>query len=72
MEGVAVLLLSVEAGNALLWVRRQVLDGNGRVIELIEALYRPEMYEYQISLVREGQLWDVTVETMNADFGSAL
>jgi GntR family transcriptional regulator len=51
-------LLRVEAGSALLWVRRQVRDTSGRVIEAIEALYRPEMYEYQIDMVRERGMWE--------------
>lgn len=52
-------LMGVEPGSALLWVRRIVRDAGGRVIELIEALYRPEMYEYEIGMVREGTLWEV-------------
>ena len=47
-------------------------DDSGQVIEAIEALYRPEMYEYQIGLVREGGLWDVTLEPKNGDLGVAL
>ncbi len=50
-------LLTVEPGSPLLWTRRQVRDTAGQVIEWIEALYRPEMYEYQISMVRRGVLW---------------
>jgi GntR family transcriptional regulator len=64
-------LLGIEAGNAMLWVRRQVFDETGRVIEVIEALYRPEMYEYQIGLVREGRQWDVSLEAMNTDISAA-
>ncbi len=48
----------MEPGAALLWVRRQVFDGTGRVIEALEALYRPDLYAYQIGLVREGGLWN--------------
>lgn len=51
--------LHVEMGTALLWVRRQVRDESGRVIEAIEAQYRPDMYEYQIAMVREDGLWGV-------------
>ncbi|MBN8892302.1 MAG: hypothetical protein BGP12_04860 [Rhodospirillales bacterium 70-18] len=51
-------LLGVEVGAALLWVRRQVFDPSGRVIEALEALYRPEMYAYQIGLVRDGAMWN--------------
>jgi GntR family transcriptional regulator len=50
-------LLGVEQGSALLWVRRQVRDAEGRVIEAIEALYRPELYEYALGMVREDGLW---------------
>ncbi len=50
-------LLGVEPGSALLWVRRQVRDAEGRVIEAIEALYRPEMYEYSIAMVRDADRW---------------
>ena len=52
-------LLHVAPGSALLWVRRQVRDPAGRVIEAIEALYRPEMYEYQIEMVRGAGVWDM-------------
>ena len=50
-------LLGVEQGSALLWVRRRVRDEAGRVIEAIEALYRPEMYEYELTMVRADGLW---------------
>ncbi len=50
-------LLGVELGSPLLWVRRQVRDADGRAVEYIEALYRPEAYEYQIALVRQGTMW---------------
>lgn len=49
--------LGVDAGSAVLWVRRQVRDSAGRVIEAIEAQYRPDMYEYQIAMVREAGMW---------------
>lgn len=50
-------LLGIEPGSPLLWTRRQVREASGRVIEWIEALYRPELYEYQISLLRTGDIW---------------
>jgi hypothetical protein len=37
------------------------------VIEAIEALYRPDMYEYQIAMVREDGVWDVQRETAEAE-----
>lgn len=49
--------LGVEIGTALLWVRRQVFNGAGRVIEAIDSLYRPDLYAYQIELVRDGGMW---------------
>lgn len=60
-------LLRVEVGSPLLWVRRQVREAGGRVIEAIEALYRPDMYEYQIAMVREDGVWDVQRETADAE-----
>jgi GntR family transcriptional regulator len=50
-------LLQVQPGSALIWVSRQVRDQTGRVIETIEALYRPDLYEYQIDLVRRSGRW---------------
>lgn len=50
-------LLGAEPGEALLWVKRQVFDRDGRVVELIEALYRPDMYAYRIDLLWEGEGW---------------
>jgi len=66
-DGVVAPLLRVEVGSALLWVRRQVRDTTGRVIEAIEALYRPDMYEYQIGMVREDGVWDVQRGTMDSE-----
>ncbi len=63
-------LLKIEPGSALLWVRRQVRDASGRVIEAIEALYRPEMYEYQIAMVRDGHMWDVQQTGSRTDIGT--
>ena len=50
-------LLGVDPGSALLWVRRLVRDAAGRPIEWIEVLYRPELYDYQIALVRREAGW---------------
>jgi GntR family transcriptional regulator len=55
-------LLDIEQGSALLWVRRQVRNGQDRVIEAIEALYRPELYEYTLDMVREDGLWNPRAE----------
>jgi GntR family transcriptional regulator len=54
-------LLEVEVGSALLAVKRQVRDEKGRVVEYIEALYRPDLYEYEMSMLRvagtESPVW---------------
>ncbi|MEO3997901.1 GntR family transcriptional regulator [Mesorhizobium sp. CAU 1732] len=54
-------LLQVETGSPLLWVKRLVLDQNDRPVEYLHALYRPDIYEYQMSMSRvEGEsatLW---------------
>ncbi len=52
-------LLGVGVGSALIWVRRTVRDGSGRVIEAIESLYRPDMYEYHLAMVQIDGRWDV-------------
>lgn len=44
--------LGVEVGAALLHVRRQVRDPADRVVEYIQALYRPELYEYHMGMRR--------------------
>ena len=44
--------LEMEVGAALLYVRRQVRDPADRVIEYIQALYRPELYEYHMGMRR--------------------
>lgn len=53
--------LGVETGSPLLWVRRTVFDQNRRPVEHLHALYRPDIYEYQMSMSRvEGEnpgLW---------------
>ncbi len=58
-DGTVAPLLRVAPGSALLWVRRQVRDEAGRVIEALEALYRPDLYEYQIAMTRGSGMWDL-------------
>ncbi|RAH97304.1 GntR family transcriptional regulator [Acuticoccus sediminis] len=54
-------LLGVETGSPLLWVKRTVFDQNDRPIEYLNALYRPDVYEYHMTMSRvEGEnaaLW---------------
>lgn len=40
--------LGTEVGSALVSMTRQARDGNGRVLELLQALYRPDRYEYRV------------------------
>ena len=50
-------LLRIAPGSALIWTRRRVWDADNRLIEAIDALYRPDIYDYQISMVRQGAEW---------------
>ncbi|HEY2131390.1 MAG TPA: GntR family transcriptional regulator [Acetobacteraceae bacterium] len=50
-------LLNVAPGSALLWARRQVRNASNRVIEAIDALYNPALYEYEFEMVRDGAIW---------------
>lgn len=42
--------LEVEVGTPLLSTRRRLFDQNGRVVEILSALYPPERYTYHITL----------------------
>ncbi len=45
-------LLHVEVGSALLKIERRVIGDSGRPVEFIRALYRPDLYRYQMRLQR--------------------
>lgn len=45
-------LLHVEVGSALLKIERRVIGDSGRPVEFIRALYRPDLYRYQMRLER--------------------
>lgn len=47
--------LNVELGAALLCIRRVVRDQTGKPVEVLEALYRPDIYEYQMKMTRAGK-----------------
>lgn len=53
--------LALDPGEPLLSIRRLVRDVDGRAVELIHGLYRPDTYEHEIALerIREGgvELW---------------
>jgi GntR family transcriptional regulator len=59
-------LLQVELGAALLCVKRLVRDQTGRAVEWLEALYRPDIYEYQMTMSRAKQgatgLWSANTK----------
>ncbi len=59
-DSVVAPFLGVIPGSALLWVRRSVRDADGRVIERIEALYRPDLYDYRIEMLRDADGWSLT------------
>jgi GntR family transcriptional regulator len=44
--------LDILSGAALLDVRRRVMDGSGRVVEFVRALYRPDLYRFEMELQR--------------------
>ncbi|MCY1167233.1 MAG: GntR family transcriptional regulator [Pseudomonadota bacterium] len=46
--------LQMDAAAALLAVRRITYDKNGRAIQYLEGLYRPDLYEYRLELSRTG------------------
>ncbi len=50
-------LLQVAPGSALLWTRRRVWDAGDRLIEAIDSLYRPDLYDYHVHMVRQGAQW---------------
>ncbi len=48
-------LLHVPVGTALIFITRVVRDDQGRPVELIRGLYRPDRYEYGMKVVRVTQ-----------------
>lgn len=56
-------LLEINAGSALLSIRRVVYDKDARQIEYISGLYRPDAYEHQMNFERSagrtGRFWDI-------------
>ena len=54
-------LLGVDVGAPLLCIKRVVRDKQGSAIEHIRALYRPDMYEFELNLTLgegpDGTLW---------------
>jgi GntR family transcriptional regulator len=46
--------LGVDVGTALIAMTRLVEDEAGRVVELLQALYRPDRYEYRVEYTADG------------------
>jgi len=46
-------LLDIPAGSPLLAVKRVVFDQEDRPVEYIQALYRPDVYEYRLTMSRK-------------------
>lgn len=57
-------LLGVDVGAPLLCIKRVVRDKDGTAIERIRALYRPDMYEFELNLTLgegpDGTVWRPT------------
>ncbi len=57
-------LLGVQAGSALLNIRRAVYDQDGRPVEYINGLYRPDTYEHEMSFTRQSgdgaAVWNIS------------
>lgn len=49
-------LLGIAVGSALLAVRRLIHDEQGRPVQWLHGLYRPDRYEYQMQLSRVGDI----------------
>jgi GntR family transcriptional regulator len=48
--------LGIAVGSALLAVRRLIHDEQGRPVQWLHGLYRPDRYEYQMQLSRVGEV----------------
>ena len=48
--------LKVRVGSPLIELVRVVFDRNGRGVEHLHALYRPDRYNFEMELVRAGEI----------------
>lgn len=55
--------LSIHPGAPLIEVERLVYDTEGRAVELIRVLYRPELYHFEVSMERVGGTWRADAPT---------
>lgn len=57
--------LEVAEGSALLWLRRVVRDADGRGVEYLSALYRPDLFRLEMTLARvgdgDGRHWEPVI-----------
>ena len=53
-DGEIAQVLNVEFGSALLKIDRIIFDQTQRPVEYISALYRPDLYQYHMTLSRTG------------------
>lgn len=64
-------LLQIEPGEPLLSVRRLVYDTEGRVVEHINGLYRPDTYEHHMEYDRSrnatAEIWTASPTNIGAD-----
>ena len=59
--------LNVDVGTALIAMTRQVEGENGRVVELLQAFYRPDRYEYRVEYSADDQKAGAPWQAMIAD-----
>lgn len=62
--------LDVEIGTPLVAMSRQVSDESGRVIELLQARYRPDRYEYRVEYSIDDQNLGTRWKAMITDSGA--
>jgi GntR family transcriptional regulator len=60
-------MLNVEVGSALLMMTRWIEDESGRTVELLQALYRPDRYEYRVEYQHEDQRGSTSWKAMITD-----
>lgn len=63
--------LDVEIGTPLVAMTRQVRDEDGRLIELLQARYRPDRYEYRVEYSIDDQNLGTPWKAMITDSGSS-
>lgn len=63
--------LDVEIGTPLVAMTRQVRDADGRLIEMLQARYRPDRYEYRVEYSIDDQNLGTDWKAMITDSGSS-